>query len=90
MVFDDLFSTVHTNESETPREWSKSISMPSAIFQVALDESAELQLADEWLTPTEQEARMQQQRAQVVSNRGRESVSTTSQGEYQLQSNQQQ
>ena len=23
VVFDDLFSTVHTNESETPREWSK-------------------------------------------------------------------
>ena len=58
VVFDDLFSTVHTNESETPREWNKLISMPSARFQVALDESAELELADEWLTPTELESRM--------------------------------
>ena len=53
--------------------------MPSARFQVALDESAELELADEWLTPTEQESRMQHQRAQVVSNRRRESISSTSQ-----------
>ena len=90
VVFDDLFSTVHANESETPREWSKLISMPSARFQTAVEDSAELELADEWLTPTELESRMQQQRAQVVSNRGRESVSTTSQGEYQPQSNQQQ
>ena len=89
VVFDDLFSTVHTNESETPREWNKLISMPSARFQTAVEGSAELELADEWLTPTELESRMQQQRAQVVSNRGRESVSTTSQGEYQPQSNQQ-
>ena len=64
--------------------------MPSARFQIAVEESAELELADEWLTSTELESRMQQQRAQVVSNRRRESVSTTSQGEYQLQSNQQQ
>ena len=90
VVFDDLFSTVHASESETPREWSKLISMPSARFQIAVEESAEVELADEWLTPTELESRMQQQRAQVVSNRRRESVSTTSQGEYQLQSNQQQ
>ena len=90
VVFDDLFSTVHANESETPREWSKLISMPSARFQMDVEDSAELELAYEWLTPTEQESRMQQQRAQVVSNRGRESVLTTSQGEYQLQLNQQQ
>ena len=42
VVFDDLFSTVHANESETPREWSKLISMPSARFQIAVEESAEL------------------------------------------------
>ena len=69
MVFDDLFSTVHANESETPREWNKIISMPSARIQITVEESAEQELADEWLTPTELESRMQQQRAQIVSNK---------------------
>ena len=87
LVFDDLFSTVHANESETPREWNKLISMPSARFQVVVDESAELELADEWLTPTEQESRMQQQRAKVISNIGREPVSTTNAAEDLSKSN---
>ena len=64
--------------------------MRSARFQVVVDKSAELELADEWLTPTEQESRMQQQRAKVISNRGREPVSTTDAVKDLSHSNQQQ
>ena len=53
VVFDDLFSTIHANESEPPTEWNNLISMPSARFQVVVDESAEVESADERLTPSE-------------------------------------
>ena len=45
VVFDDFFSTVHVNKSETPREWNNLISMLSARFQVVIDESAELEFS---------------------------------------------
>ena len=58
--------------------------MPFAGFQLVVDELAEVELAKEWLTPTEQESRMQQKRAKIISNRGREPVLITNVVEHQF------
>ena len=59
----------------------------NALCKIVVDESAESELADEWLTSTEQEARIQQQRAKVIRNIEREPVSTTDAVEDLSQSN---
>ena len=53
VVFDDGFTTVHSNEEAAPPEWSRLITCPNSRLQTVLDEDHDPKLADEWLAPSE-------------------------------------
>ena len=58
VVFDDMFTSVHSNQEEVvPKIWSSLITCPSARLRVVLDQDANPELEDEWLTPLEAENR---------------------------------
>ena len=50
VVFDDTFSSVHSNNPENPRMWEKLITSSSAQLKVTLDPNEDPELDDEWLT----------------------------------------
>lgn len=57
LVFDDLFHTVSSNEAHHIPAWESLLDRPSARLQNMLDDDANPQLADEWLSPDERAAR---------------------------------
>ena len=53
VVFDDSFSSVHSNTQVPPKIWEKLITSTKSKYQVALDDDDDSELADEWLTEGE-------------------------------------
>ncbi len=53
VVFDDSFTSVHSNTQVPPKIWEKLITSTKSKHQVALDADDDSELADEWLTEGE-------------------------------------
>ena len=54
VVFDDMFTSVVSNQTEVvPKIWTSLLMSPSARLHVTLDTEAQVELDDEWLTPEE-------------------------------------
>ena len=69
MVFDDSFSTVHSDEDTVPDTWNHLITRPSARLHAELDDDAYSDLSDEWLTPDERIARDNERRRHSILRR---------------------
>jgi hypothetical protein len=69
LVFDDSFSTVHSDEDTEPDTWNHLITRPSARLHAELDDDAYSDLSDEWLTPDERIARDNERRRHSILRR---------------------
>lgn len=69
LVFDDSFSTVHSDEDTVPDTWNHLITRPSARLHAELDDDEYSDLSDEWLTPDERIARDNERRRQSILRR---------------------
>jgi hypothetical protein len=84
LVFDDLFHTVSSNDAHHAPAWESLLDRPSSRLQNVLDEDANPQLADEWLSPDERAARDAENR-QAASTRFRQVVPVERENGGQLQ-----
>ena len=66
VVYDDMFSTVHSNEGSIPEQWRKMITTPNARLQVLLDEHDDPELSNEWLSNEERQARENAARQRAI------------------------
>ena len=63
---DDLFSTVHCNDAEPPREWTDLVTSRFAHFQHPLDDDIEYPLDDVWTDPDDTSVRAHARRRSQV------------------------
>jgi hypothetical protein len=66
LLFDDMFSTVHSADESVPDSWNHLITRPSARLQIQLDDDASPDLSDEWLNPNERIAQDNERRRQSI------------------------
>jgi hypothetical protein len=50
VVFDDMFSTVTSNETDPPEIWGRLIDCASCRLNALVDDDADVEIHDEWLT----------------------------------------
>ena len=70
VVYDNLFTTVNSNEAQVNQDLARLISFPNAHLQVLLDNEWHPDLDDDWLTVEEIEARDNEEQMKVVQTSG--------------------
>jgi hypothetical protein len=66
VVFDDMFTSVHSNHDMEPDTWRQLITSPNCRLKVALDDEDNPDLSDEWLTTDERLIRDNMRRRNAV------------------------
>ena len=65
-IFDDLFTSVASNDEFDPKPWQNLLHCKTARLQISFDDDREPELADEWLTVSDLELKQEDQRLSTI------------------------